>query len=464
MPIIGPLPAIINPGDFVAAGPVMADFNWIVSQVNANGGGGTTPGVFVNPLSFGAVGDGVTDNTTPIQNAINAATGQGGGTVLFPPGNFLYQGGLSLSDNVTFQGCSQGPFRKFRELTTDPAQTQFSINYQGGPFITTTGVDTAVQDILFYYPNQAALTAAAPIVYPPTIDVAFLGFNCSRCSFVNSYDALNIRRGGIFIDRCLIGAFHIPINVDNCGADLNINATSTGPLWDQFAHVAYPQPIDLWVLANGTGIAVQRADAFHFSNLSIFSYGTGISFTDSVTSTPKNAYGTMVNIDIDTVVVGILAKSTRRLFGGQGIFGGVNLTNFNIVRNTLGASNVGFYLPAGGSDPPYLTVMNGNVSDNFTNGFYSISNGELRCTNVFGIDRPSQTVASPPVPASNTYTTTRYPYPVTIYISGGTYTNVAINGPVSGFATGGPQSTIVLPPNSDISITYTVAPTWVWFR
>src|SRR5208283_3610455 len=34
-----------------------------------------------DPLTFGAVGDGTTDNTTAIQNAINACAAQGGGIV-----------------------------------------------------------------------------------------------------------------------------------------------------------------------------------------------------------------------------------------------------------------------------------------------------------------------------------------------------------------------------------------------
>jgi len=38
-------------------------------------------GIVCNPLSFGAVADGRTDNTTAIQNAINSCASQGGGTV-----------------------------------------------------------------------------------------------------------------------------------------------------------------------------------------------------------------------------------------------------------------------------------------------------------------------------------------------------------------------------------------------
>jgi len=44
--------------------------------------GGTVASTTVcNPLSFGAVGDGNTDNTTAIQNAVNACAAQGGGIV-----------------------------------------------------------------------------------------------------------------------------------------------------------------------------------------------------------------------------------------------------------------------------------------------------------------------------------------------------------------------------------------------
>jgi polygalacturonase len=45
------------------------------------GGGAATPPTVCNPLSFGAVGDGMTDNTSAIQNAVNACAVQGGGTV-----------------------------------------------------------------------------------------------------------------------------------------------------------------------------------------------------------------------------------------------------------------------------------------------------------------------------------------------------------------------------------------------
>ena len=62
----------------------------------------------LNITSFGAIGDGVTTNTTAIQNAINTATtggatnGLSGGTVRIPPGIFL-SGPLTMKNFVNLQ-------------------------------------------------------------------------------------------------------------------------------------------------------------------------------------------------------------------------------------------------------------------------------------------------------------------------------------------------------------------------
>jgi hypothetical protein len=58
-------------------------------------------GALFNVLDYGAVGDGVTDDTAAIQAAIDAAADQGGGIVKLPYGQFL------VSELVFDNGCSQ---------------------------------------------------------------------------------------------------------------------------------------------------------------------------------------------------------------------------------------------------------------------------------------------------------------------------------------------------------------------
>src|SRR5215471_4424300 len=55
-----------------------------------------------NILNFGAVGDGVTTNTTAIQNAINNASAGGIGTVEVPAGTFL-SGPLTFGNSLNLQ-------------------------------------------------------------------------------------------------------------------------------------------------------------------------------------------------------------------------------------------------------------------------------------------------------------------------------------------------------------------------
>ncbi|MBU6409397.1 MAG: chitobiase/beta-hexosaminidase C-terminal domain-containing protein, partial [Verrucomicrobia bacterium] len=73
-----------------------------------------TPPIF-NVKSYGATGNGTTVDTTAINNAINAANSAGGGTVTFPPGNYLSVSihlksnvTLYLSNNAVILGASSG--------------------------------------------------------------------------------------------------------------------------------------------------------------------------------------------------------------------------------------------------------------------------------------------------------------------------------------------------------------------
>src|ERR1700691_5533219 len=55
----------------------------------------TTSALVFNVKSYGALGNGTTDDTVAIQTAYTAAAAAGGGIVFFPPGTYLVAAGKS---------------------------------------------------------------------------------------------------------------------------------------------------------------------------------------------------------------------------------------------------------------------------------------------------------------------------------------------------------------------------------
>lgn len=65
---------------------------------------------------------------------------------------------------------------------------------------------------------------------------------------------------------------------------------------------------------------------------------------------------------------------------------------------------------------------------------------------------------SPAVPATGVAEDNPNPFPVTVYVTGGTVTEIAVNGVNTGLDAG----TFRVPAGGSITLTYSVAPTWVW--
>jgi hypothetical protein len=66
---------------------------------------GSPPPTVYDVTSYGAQGDGTTDDTNAIQAAIDAANSRNGGTIVFPAGTFLVTRALTIYSKIVFRGA-----------------------------------------------------------------------------------------------------------------------------------------------------------------------------------------------------------------------------------------------------------------------------------------------------------------------------------------------------------------------
>ncbi len=174
--------------------------------------GRSTLGEF-NVLDFGAVGDGKRDNTAAFQRSLAAAQGIGG-IVRVPPGQFRFDGTISIPAGTTLEGSWRGPHYP------DPHKGTMLLVYggrereQADPFVTLASNST-IKGLSFYYPEQKP-TDIRP--YPWTVSVRGDRASVIDIAMANSYNALdcgthnnaahylrnlNITalRRGVFVDR-----------------------------------------------------------------------------------------------------------------------------------------------------------------------------------------------------------------------------------------------------------------------
>ena len=320
--------------------------------------------------SFGAKGDGHTDDTAAIQGAINAASAAGGGSVVFGVAPYFSSGRLVVPQGVVLSGAVEGPFDM---AGVNPAVTTIAptllVTNTSGPFLTLQGIGAGVTDLLFHYPDQVATSAAAPNVYPYTILVIAPGTKVARSTVTNAYNFLDIESGRVLAHDLFIGAFHNDINIDHAYDHVTLRHLVHSVFWDVLGSQQFPQPIDSWVLANGTALTVGRVDSLEVSDFFVVNRFTGILLTDSsdASQNPKCGYGTGSDLDIEGVQYGIVVTASNAP--------GYKFTNVSLEGGPGGTSGgvAAVQVRAGGSMPPKIEINGGSQLGPWVDGPYPVA-------------------------------------------------------------------------------------------
>lgn len=278
-------------------------------------------GIF-NALTFGAKGDGLTDDAPAIQAALNAAAPVGG-VVWLPPGPNAYRcnGSLTIPGNVTLKGGYCGMQRGLRLYLESPRGSLLHV-YTTADFISMS-YNSVLDGIEIYYPNQK--TQGTPDAYGWTISMPpnQHGATVRNICATNPYQFLYANADGFLIEGVQGFPLATGIQLDRVADVPRINNIHfNGNCWLD----AQPSLRD-WVQTNGVGLNIFGVEEFMINNLFAYGYLRGIWF-QAYGPDPNfpGSYGSLNVFGFDSVQEGILIE-TRGISGRQGF----SLSNGRIV-------------------------------------------------------------------------------------------------------------------------------------
>lgn len=234
----------------------------------------------LNVRSFGAVGDGKTDDTAAFQKAMDASAGAGGGVVFVPRGNYYFAGHLNVPAAVTLQGIWQSVpahngirDRGLPKPTDDGTTflvTEGAGKEDGSAFITL-NTNSTLKGVVLYYPDQK--TDEAPAAYPYAIAMRGKNPAVLAVEMLNPYNGIDATRNERHLIRDVHGQpLRRGIYVDAIYDIGRIENVHFNPWWSNRPKLFQ------WQMQNGEAFVFGRTDWQYVYNTFCFGYAVGYKF------------------------------------------------------------------------------------------------------------------------------------------------------------------------------------------
>lgn len=294
---------------------------------------------YFNVRSFGAAGDGQTDDTAAFQKALDAAGTAGGGIVYAPRGNYFFAGNLNVPNAVTLAGIWQsvpahnGLRDKGLPKPTDDGTTFLITGGAGsedGPAFITLNTNSTLKGVVLYYPEQIA--DDIPMPYPWAIAMRGKNPAVLAVEMLNPYNGIDATRNERHLVRDVHGQpLRRGILVDSIYDIGRIENVHFNPWWSM-----KPKLIQ-WQKENGEAFIFGRSDWQYVYNTFCFGYKVGYKF---IQSRSGMCNGNFLGIGADDCYTALVVEQCARY--------GILITN-------------GQFVSFHGPDPTMIEVEEGNT-------------------------------------------------------------------------------------------------------
>ena len=324
-----------------------------------------------------------------VQDAIDYAADNGGGTVLLPPYRYP-DTKLTLHSRVGVAGLAEGPFDSYVDPTVgQPIGATFSIENTDTNFLTLASNSCVARDLVFFYPDQVGWNSSQPKPYPSTVLIAQGSSDCrvARLYGINPFVFIECQVGRTSIHEIHSGAIQAGLIIDHCEDYTyltNFTQTTSYNNWPP-GGTTQTSALDEYTIANRYGIQLFRVDALRACNIGLWWNYCGVYMGDSSDATlpfSRAGYGQITNLDVDTCQYALIGKST------DPVGGGFTFMNANIGAAAPALAKSAVITTPGGAQEPMITWIGGATRGTWAGGFIDQMAGSVIVKDVRGYDLP----------------------------------------------------------------------------